>query len=64
MTTHAMTVHTHLWDAQYGVRSDQETTCSCGFKARGDATQAHERSVILAALGLAFTVERPKGTYS
>lgn len=62
--THAMTVHTHLWDAQYGTRSDKTTECSCGFKARGDATTAHERQVILDALGLEFTVERPKGTYS
>lgn len=61
---HAMTVHTYLWDAQYGVRSRQETTCSCGFKAHGDATKEHEHQVILDTLGLKFTVEHPKGTYS
>lgn len=64
MTTHAMTVLTHLWNAQDGVRTYQETICSCGFKAHGDAAEAHVRQVVLEALDLEFTVDRPRGTYS
>lgn len=63
MIHHEMTVHTRIWYAQYGTRSSQKTTCSCGYEEHGDATQAHEHDVVLQTLGLKFTVDRPKETY-